>query len=306
MRVTLIVNPRAGKNSGRACAAAAEAEFRQAGWEVTTRQTEGPGDAERLAREAVGERPDAVFACGGDGTLSQVLVGLLDSGIPAGIIPAGTGNDFARALGIPRDPAAAARRALAGRARRMDLLEINGGERWGFNVSGVGFDAAVAERINRRRRLAGGIVAYLTAVLQSWCGTARRRCGCGVDGEEWVGEALLVAIANAQAYGAGMRIAPGAKIDDGLLDVVLVEFFGRAEFLRNLPRVFRGTHLSHPRVHHWQGREVSVETATPAPVLVDGDLQTHTPLRVRVAPAKAWLWAPEGESGLFSSMPPST
>lgn len=301
MRTVLIVNPCAGCRSGLPASAAAEGVFREAGWEVSRRLTERSGDGERLAREALAESPDLVFACGGDGTLSQVLTGLLDSGVPTGIIPAGTGNDFGRALGIACNPAAAARQALVGRARPMDLLEINGGECWAFNVTGTGFDAAVAERINRRRRLTGGLTAYLSAVLQELAVYRATEVRLQVDGEEWEGRALLVAVANAQAYGAGMRIAPRAQIDDGQLDVVLVKDLSRARFVWSLPRVFRGTHLSHPAVWTWRAREVTVETARPAPVLVDGDVRVRTPLRVRVLPGRGLLWTPEAESALFGA-----
>ncbi len=301
MRVVLIVNPCAGCRSGLTAGAAAEGVLREAGWEVSRRLTEGPGEGERLARAALAESPDLVLACGGDGTLSQVLTGLLGSGVPTGIIPAGTGNDFVRALGIARDPAEAARQALAGRPRRMDLLEINGGECWSFNVTGTGFDAAVAERINRRRRLTGGLTAYLSAVLQELAVYRPTEVRLQVDGEDWEGRALLVAVANAQDYGAGMRIAPQARIDDGRLDVVLVEDLGRARFLWNLPKVFRGTHLEHPAVRTWRAREVTVETAEPAPVLVDGDVRVRTPLRARVAPGEGLLWTPETGSALFGA-----
>ncbi len=300
MRLALLVNPCAGRNRGLAAAQVAEAVFREAGWRVSRSVTQGPGDAVRLAREAAAAAPDAVFACGGDGTVSQALTGLLDTGLPLGIIPAGTGNDFCRALGLPRDPALAARRALTGRPRPIDLLEINGGEHWSFNVTGTGFDAAVAARINRRRRLTGGLTAYLAAVLQELAHYRPVEVRLSIDGQPWEGRALLVALANAQAYGAGMRIAPQARIDDGYMDVVVVGRLTRAQFLWNLPRVFHGTHLTHPAVHHWRAREATVETSDPHPALVDGDVQTTTPLHVRVAPAKALLWVPQGASPLFT------
>ena len=113
-----------------------------------------------------------------------------------------------------------------------------------------------------------------------------------VDDEVWEGEALLVAIANAQTYGGGMRIAPAACTDDGLLDVIVVAPLGRARFLWTLPRVFRGTHVDHPAVTCRRGREVVVESDTPVPVMVDGDLRATTPLQVAVVPGAAHLWLP--------------
>jgi len=103
---------------------------------------------------------------------------------------------------------------------------------------------------------------------------------------------LLVAIANAQSYGAGMRIAPRASVTDGLLDLVVVEQLGRLEFVRAFPRVFAGTHDTHPAVSMWQAREVVVHTAGPQPVLIDGDLRGETPLTVKAAPGRGQLWWP--------------
>ena len=288
MRVALITNPKAGRNAGVATAECAEAELRATAWEVTRWLTEGPGDAERLAQRAADEAFDLVLACGGDGTLSQVLAGL----IPVGIVPAGTGNDFARTVRLSRNPADAARQLLRGHATDIDLLSINEGQLWSANVLGLGFDAAVAERMNRRRRLTGGLLANLTAVAQGLITYRPTEVRLRVGGEEWEGPALLLAVANARSYGAGMKIAPTAEIDDGLLDVVLVEHLGRVEFLRNFPKVLRGTHLSHPAVHAWRGEQVTIETPEPSPVLVDGDVRCETPLQVRVSHGRARFWMP--------------
>lgn len=292
MHVLLVANPRSGRRSGLRAARLAAAQMTEGGWEVTLRTTTCAGDAARLAREAAAEGFDAVFACGGDGTLSQVVTGLLDTGLPAGLIPAGTGNDFARTVGLSRTPVAAVRQALHGAARAVDLLEVNGGAAWGVNVLGVGFDAAVAARLNRRVRVTGGAFAYVTAVLQELAVHRATEVELTVGGESWAGRALLVAVANAQSYGGGMRIAPGASVNDGLLNVVLVQEIGRLSFVRAFPRVFRGTHLSHPAVRVWQGREVTVRTPQPRPGLIDGDLAGETPLAVRVAPHRALLWLP--------------
>ena len=290
MRLALIANPKAGRNRGLVAAQAAEAEFRQAGWEVTTKLTGAAGDATRLARSAALEGFEAVFACGGDGTLSEVVNGLLDTGVPAGIVPAGTGNDFARTIGLSREARLAAAQLAQGRAASIDLLEINGGELFGINVLGVGFDARVCQRINRRPRLLGGTTAYLLAVAQELLTYRPTEIKLRVDGEEWEGRALLVAVANAVSYGGGMKIAPQARIDDGLLDVVVVQHLSRLNFVRSFPQVMKGTHLAHPAVRAWQGREVEIATGEPSPVLVDGDLRAETPLRVRVAEGRGRLW----------------
>jgi YegS/Rv2252/BmrU family lipid kinase len=289
MRVTIIANPKAGHGRTAGAAQQAASVFADAGWTTTIAFTTAAGAACALAREAAAEA-DLVLACGGDGTLSEVINGLLDTGTPGGLIPAGTGNDFARTIGLPHDPQQAARQLLEGSPQPVDLLEVVGGDRVAINVIGVGFDAAVARRMNEQTR--GGILAYLSAVMWELTTLRPTKVRLRVDDREWEGEALLVAVANAQSYGAGMRIAPQASIRDGLLDVVLVRRMSRLRFLRCLPQVFRGAHTCLPEVEIWRGREVRIETDPPGPVLVDGDLHGETPLAVRVLPERLPFWLP--------------
>lgn len=292
-RVTIVVNPAAGRSRGGAAAAVAAEEFGRAGWQVSQAPTQGPGDAIALARAAADAGCDAVLACGGDGTLSQVLTGLLDTGVAAGVIPAGTGNDFARTIALSRDPRQAARQLLRGRVASIDLLQVNDGALWSVNIAGVGFDAQVTLRMNGRTGSVAGRTTYVMAVMRELITYRPTRLRVRIDDETWQGQAALLAIANARSYGAGMKIAPMAEIDDGKLDVVLVEHLGRLELLYNFPRVFRGTHTSHPAVRIWRGVEVAIETPDgPAPVLVDGDVQCCTPLTIRVAPGRAKLLMP--------------
>jgi len=295
MRAALVTNPRAGNGKGMRAARQAQAVLREAGWRVAIAATEGPGDGTRLAEQAAGALCGVVLACGGDGTLSEVLAGLRGTTVVAGVIPAGTGNDFCRTVGIHPDPARAARQLLEGEIAAVDMLAVGDSTLLSVNIVGTGFDARVAQRINRRRRLTAGRLAYLSAVGQE---LLRYRPGAfrvEADGMQWEGPALLVAVANARSYGAGMLIAPQARIDDGLLDVVVVEDMGRWAFLRAFPRVFRGAHLDHPAVHTWQGREVTVTSlGDPMPVLVDGDIRCETPLAIRVIPRAARMLLPKG------------
>jgi len=292
MHILLLTNPVAGHRSRRATPEALAAAFIAGGWQVTSRATTGPGSARTLARNAAEEGFDAVFAGAGDGTLSDVVQGLLGTGVPAGIVPMGTGNDFARTIGLSLDPMGAIAEHLAGAPAPVDLLEVDDGREWAINVMGVGFDANVARRVNVRSRVTGGLLAYLSCVCAELVSYRPVGVELTIDGAGWSGDALLVAIANARSYGAGMMIAPHAEVDDGLLDLVVVEHMSRSNFLVNFPRVMRGTHLSHPAVHTWRGREVRVETDEPSPVLIDGDLKGETPVQVRIAPGRAILWMP--------------
>jgi len=291
MRVQLIINPKAGRGRAMAAALDAEMEFHEVGWRTDLRVTSGPGEATDIARDAA-SRFDLIVACGGDGTLCEVLNGLTGSDTPVAFIPAGTGNDFARTVGLPAAPGEAAREVVRGQSRRLDLMRLDNPPMIAVNIIGIGFDAAVAARMNQRTRLCGGAVPYLAAVLTELARMQPVRLRLRVDEDTWEGKALLVAIANARSYGGGMCIAPDARPDDGLLDVVVVEPIGRVEFLRALPRVFRGTHVAHPAVSCRRGRQIVVESDVPAPAMVDGDLRTTTPLRVTVQPGAAHLWLP--------------
>ena len=300
MRVALIINPVSGRKRSLLAADAAEPILRQAGWDIARKLTECAGDATRLARESAAEGFDLVVTCGGDGSFSQALAGLLDTGIPAGLLPAGTGNDFARAVGLSLDPATAAAQLVGGQATRIDLLAVQSEARpgetvWCVNIAGVGFDARVCERINRRSRVTGGTLAYLVAVAQEFRVFHRTPVRLRVDETTWEGDALLVAFANAQSYGGGMRIAPEASIDDGLMDVIVVKHMPRLDFARSFPRVMKGTHLSHPAVMMLRGKEARIETDAPSPALVDGDIQAETPMAVRVEEGKGVFWKGSAE-----------
>jgi diacylglycerol kinase (ATP) len=169
MKVALIINPVSGRKRSVIAADAAEPILREAGWEVTRKVTQCAGDATRIAREAAEEGFDLVITCGGDGSFSQALAGLLDTGVPAGLLPTGTGNDFARTVGLSLDPVGAAEQIVRGQATRIDLFAVQSDARpgetlWCANIAGVGFDARVCERTNRRSRVTGGTLAYLVAV----------------------------------------------------------------------------------------------------------------------------------------------
>jgi YegS/Rv2252/BmrU family lipid kinase len=295
MRVVMVTNPCSGSRAGTAAADRA-ARVLGAFWDVSVLQTAGPGAADRLAREAAASGAERVLACGGDGTLSQCVCGLRGTGVPCGLIPSGTGNDFARTAGIPLSPDAAAEYALRGAARPVDLLSVNRGEHLCLNVSGCGLDAFIAEQMNRRRRISGGAAAYLPGIIRGILAYRPQRGRLTVDGVEYLDTWTLVAFANARCYGAGIRIAPAAEFDDGMMDVIAVAGLSKLDTLRCLPLLLRGRHLGHPSVRTWRARRAVFETEAPAPVAIDGDVVCRTPVSFDVLPAAALLWL-EGESG---------
>ncbi|WP_328971202.1 diacylglycerol kinase [Streptomyces sp. NBC_00239] len=262
--ITLFVNPTAGRGRGAHAAQPAAAALRSAGFSVRSVVGTDAADALARLRRAVREGTGAVIAVGGDGMVSLALQAVAGTLVPLGVVAVGTGNDFARELGLPvADPAAAGRlaaAALKGSAiREVDLGRVAG--RWYGTVLCSGFDSRVNDRGNRMR-LPAGRFKYDLAILAELA--AFRPFPYRItldDGPVIETEATLVAVGNGSSYGGGMRICAGARTDDGLFDVTVVGACSRTTLLRVFPRVYRGTHLSHPKVTVHRAAKVTLEAA---------------------------------------------
>jgi YegS/Rv2252/BmrU family lipid kinase len=288
MKRLVIVNRHAGRRRASRSWDTVAAQFDP---RITTvAETRGPGHASDLARSLAANE---IVVVGGDGTFSEVLTGLR-SGVDLALLPFGTGNDLARALNIPQDPKSAAKVALSGPFRTLDAYrwESTGSKGVGANIAGTGFDAVVADRINRGMRFLTGTSAYVAAVLDCLRTFKASEVRISVDGERIEAKAMLVAIANSSSYGGGMRIAPEARLEDGLLDIVIVGEVSKPDFLRTFPKVFSGTHLSHPAVRTMRGTEVVLESYPPLPVLCDGEVVGSGWLKVAVVPSGFRLRVP--------------
>ncbi|GHH92322.1 diacylglycerol kinase [Streptomyces capillispiralis] len=262
--ITLFVNPTAGRGRGARAARPAASALRDAGFSVRTVLGENAGDALARARAAVEDGTGALIAVGGDGMANLALQAVVGTGTPLGLIAVGTGNDFARALGMPlREPAAAGRMIAdalkCGRVRDIDLGRA--GDRWFGTVLASGFDSRVNDRGNRMRLPAGRFKYDLAMVaeLAAFRPVPYRITMDGGDVREV--EATLVAVGNGSSYGGGMRICPGADLTDGLFDVTVVGDCGRGTLLRVFPTVYRGTHVDHPKVTVFRAARVELEAA---------------------------------------------
>jgi diacylglycerol kinase (ATP) len=271
----LIANPVAGSDEAPERLAGIQRRL-AAVYQVDTILTNGPGDARRAAAAAAARGDAAVFVAGGDGTLNEAVNGVVDVAgaaerVAIGIIPMGTGNDFAAALGLPADVDAAIDVLLRGRVRAVDVAEVNG--RVFVNASGGGFLADVSEAVDPALKSVAGRLAYLLGgakVLLQTEPFRMRVSGAGVPSSDR--ECLLFAVCNAPMVGGGRPIAPEAIIDDGRLDVCVVHDMDLMAFVGLLTRVRAGTHLNDERVDYFRTERLSLAFDRPLSVNADGEV----------------------------------
>ncbi len=214
----LIVNPISGTHSKRKLIPVLERRLKEMGFDIDTRLTEARGDATRLAREAVAKRYYGVLACGGDGTVNETARALCDTGIPLGILPAGSGNGLARHIGLLIDPIEALR--VIGERHIEDCDYCTANDRPFFCTFGVGFDAAVTHKFSRQRRR--GLLMYLKSAIDVFVSFSPERYSLRTDDRVLVDKAFLIACCNASQYGNNAFIAPAASIRDGLMDITVI------------------------------------------------------------------------------------
>ncbi|MEU3725163.1 diacylglycerol kinase [Streptomyces sp. NPDC031705] len=289
--ITLFVNPTAGRGRAAHAVQPAASALRAAGFRVRTVVGIDSADALARLRTAVREGTGAVVAVGGDGVVSLALQALAGTLVPLGVVAAGTGNDFARSLGLPvREPARAGRLAAEalkeGRIREIDLGRAAG--TWYGTVLCSGFDSRVNDRGNRMRLPLGRFKYDLAIALEL---AAFRPFLYRItldDGPVVETEATLVAVGNLSSYGGGMRICAGAVPDDGLLDVTVVGDCGRATLLKVFPQVYRGTHLTHPAVTVHRAAKVTLE-APDLGAYADGEPLGPLPVTAECVPGAVRL-----------------
>lgn len=250
-------------------------------------------DVEQLARRAATVSGAVVAGVGGDGTLSRIAQSLAGSEAVLGIIPAGTGNDFARNFRIPTDPLRAAHVLVHGKTVLLDAGRLNG--RMFLNIVGAGLDAAVVADANRVFKKFTGKMGYLLALLKQLLLYHPAALEIDVDGVTSRTRAWLVAVANARYYGSGMNVAPGADPQDGKADIVIVENIHRLQFLRLFPLVYSGRHAVHPAVRILRGKTIRISSETELFIHADGDLQGKTPLVVTMEKHAVRLRVPAAE-----------
>ena len=262
--------------------------------------SERPGQLTSLAADAVAGGATRLVVVGGDGSVNEVVNGIADAhGVELAVIPRGTGWDFVRTFDIPRDVDAAVDVALTGSVREIDLGAVTyrtwGGEeaRSVFaNVASAGISGAIAQRANESSKALGGKVSYYWATLAVFFGWQTGEMRVTVDGESRSGKMIDAVVCNGRYLGGGMMMCPDAEPDDGVFDVLLIGDVTKRDLLLVLPKTYKGNHLPHPRLELLRGKVVTVESAEPLPIELDGEQPGTTPARFEVLPRALRLRVP--------------
>jgi diacylglycerol kinase (ATP) len=294
LQTKVIVNPVAGAYSTRRKWPIISRLLKRIGLSFDFEYTEGVGHAIELARAAASDGYRCLVAVGGDGTVNEVANGLLHATGAAktalGVVSTGTGSDFVRSVGIPRRYTDACSCLASQRRLAIDVGVVEyqrGGktlERFFVNAAGVGFDAAVVKETERMPKFFGGTIPYVAGVLRALFSYRNKPVVVKAGGEVESGRVLNVVVANGGYLGGGMHIVPQAELGDSLLDVAIIGDMGKLELLKELPKVYKGTHVNHPKFKVKKTANVTVESSEPMLVYADGELLGELPASFRVMP----------------------
>jgi diacylglycerol kinase (ATP) len=286
MTVAVVANPTSGRGKGARLIPKVESLLRSLGIRHTIHVSGSPADPARMAREAAERGVETIAALGGDGHVGTCANGVAGTDSALAVIPAGTGNDFARLLGIPpKDPLAAARLLQDPVTRRLDMVRVTTPqqERYYVNVAGAGFDSEVNAYANRMRRIKGK-AKYVVATFALLPGFKAGQFHVVVDGEERELPGMLIAVGNGVSYGGGMKVCPTAVPDDGLIDLCVIGDISKFDFIKTFPKVFKGTHIEHPKVTVLRGKSVTISAERTLQVFADGEHVGTLPATFTVVP----------------------
>ncbi len=287
--LSLIVNPASAGGRASRFLPRVQAALTDHGLDFHVQPTRSIEHARELALVAA-QRGETAVALGGDGLVRALASALKHTSGVLGVLPGGRGNDFARVLGIPLEPVAACAVLAHGTVRLLDLGEA--GSETFVSIASCGFDSA-ANRIANEARLVRGDFVYTYAGLRALLSWKPALFDLTLDGAPRTLMGITVAIANSSTYGGGMRLAPDAVLDDGLFDVVLIADVSRFEFLRSLPKVFRGTHVKLPNVEVVRCKQVEVRADRPFTMYADGDPIAELPVTVSCLPGAINVIVPQ-------------
>lgn len=299
MKTFLIVNPAARRGRALKFLPEVEAKLKQLDIDYRIEISQSPEDPPQIATQAIKEGYEFIVAGGGDGTSRLVARALVGTNAVMGILPLGRGNDYAQGLGISHNPMEACEVLKNGVPRAVDVGRTSKGEYF-VNVAGAGFDAEVNSLATKLRWLKGGFV-YTLSVFVTLVRFKARFFRLEYDGTIWEGKAMMVGVANAPYYGGGMYLAPSAKLDDGLFTICLVKEVGKLDFIRTFPRVFKGTHVTHPAVEIFNASKVRISGEEGLESIADGDFLSKLPLELETVPRALKVMVPANASPAIKS-----
>ncbi|MBN1366804.1 MAG: diacylglycerol kinase family lipid kinase [Dehalococcoidales bacterium] len=290
-----IVNPVAGALSTKKKWPLISSLLKHLGVSFDYQYTEGIGHAIELAKDATNRGYDHVVAVGGDGTINEVANGILTSKSIAsttlGVISTGTGSDFIRSVGIPHDYIEACSCLSQGQSKPVDIgvVEYQKNnipmQRYFINTAGIGFDAAVISSVEKSSKRLGGTIPFLLGVLRTLVTYRNKVVKVTIGDNEESKKVVMVMVANGRYGGGGMKFAPTAQLDDGLLDMLIISDMGKLELLKAFPTVYKGTHINNPKVKLLQTDHVKIDSLEKIPVYADGELLGEGPIVFRLLPA---------------------
>jgi len=296
--VIVFVNSIAGGGRARSYLAQIQKLFESAQVHAQFVMTNSAAELELSAQDAISQGWRSLFAMGGDGTFQALANAAFGADVLLGVLPVGGGNDFAAALGLPGDPLKAAESILRGNPRFVDLVRVRTAEgraRLYAGGGGIGLDAEAARYATGAYRRLPGRLRYIASALRALVGYVPIEVRIEFPGSDLVpreAKALLAAVLNSPTYGAGLKLAPGATIDDGSLHVVLIEDIGTGEVLWLLPRMLRSGELRASRVQRWKASKVRLTTRTPSVFHGDGEILGSTPVEIELVPGAVQVLAP--------------
>jgi len=298
-RIVVFANPTSGGGKAIKLLPQIEELLRSRRLSVELFLSSSASDLEPQVQREIDLGADLLVSAGGDGTLHSVVNAAFGKGVAYGVIPAGGGNDFARALGLPSEPIAAFDLALAGRLKFVDLVRVrnaSGQARLYLGGGGVGLDSDTAQLASQRMRRWPGRLRYIAAAIRAFSTYAPRLVRVLADNSEieipWQ-TAVIASVLNTPTFGAGIRLLPEARIDDGLLDVAILEVLHVSELLRVLPRLASTGSLTLPGLRTFRARKLRIETDPPVLFQGDGELLGHTPVEIEVLPGTARFLVPK-------------
>jgi diacylglycerol kinase (ATP) len=291
----LIVNPAAGAGKTAKKWPQIMSFLKSSGLRFEHDLTEAPGHAIELAKAAARKGYEIIVSVGGDGTINEIVNGLHDSGsiadVTLGIVGTGTGGDYIRTIGIPRHYEASCQRLLNPQKLTVDLGVVeypNNGQmarRLFVNFAGLGFDAEIVRATTQKYKALGSVASYLMGLLSTLMLYQNQEVSLELDGEAENRKVCAVMMSNGKYGGGSMLVAPHADPRDGLLDVLIIDDLSKPDLLWSLPRIYRGTHLTHPKVTMKKAREIYIQTRQPLSLQADGELLGESPARFSVLPA---------------------